>query len=105
MDSSYFTSLDGLSQNSIDSPLSPGGDAASPRRANALSSKISAVLSSSYTDPEIREGLRLVDLRKLEDEEARRNLKADAQKEVIDANASIIGDFGAVSEVSIIPSS
>ena len=97
MDSAYVSSRDGFDQNGMDSPLSPAGD---PKRTNALSTKIAGVLSTSYADSEIREGLRLLDARgNRHDGEGERNLKEDAQKEVIDANSSIVADFGEVAEV------
>ena len=100
MAASYFTSLDGLSSSGLDSPSTPGTDGLSSRRVNALSTKLTSVLSSSFTDYEIRDALRLLDERGLEnDEDTRRNLKLDAQKEVIDCDAKIVDDFGKVAEV------
>ncbi len=104
---SYLSNLEGfpLSGGGLDSPVAttPGSGEgfASSRRTNALSTKLTSVLSSSYADPEIRDALRLLDARGLQnDEETRRNLKAAAQREVIDANAKIVDDFGQVAEVS-----
>jgi conserved oligomeric Golgi complex subunit 6 len=101
MDSAYFSSLDGISSHDVLSPLSPGGESNSAKKANALSTKVATVLSSSYADSEIREALRQLDNRVVtNDDDLRRNLRLDAQKEVIDANASIVSDFGQVAEVS-----
>jgi conserved oligomeric Golgi complex subunit 6 len=84
-----------------DDPLSPLDDGSSSKRANALSTKLTTVLSTPYADSEIREALRLFDLQDLgADEQNGRNLKALAEKEVIDANARIVEDFGSVAEVS-----
>ncbi|KAK4944064.1 Golgi transport complex subunit 6 [Elasticomyces elasticus] len=99
MAATYFTSLDGLSSSGLDSPSTPGADGVSSRRVNALSTKLTSVLSSSFTDYEIRDALRLLDERAVQnDEETRRNLKLDAQKEVIDCDARIVDDFGKVAE-------
>ena len=100
MTSTYFSDLDGLENHSLDSPISPAADTLSSRRANALSTRLATVLSTSYADSAIREALRILDLRDTRnDEDLRRKLKFDAQKEVIDANARIVDDFGQVAEV------
>ncbi len=102
MDSAYISSLDGLGHDATDSPLSASGDYFASRKANALSTKLATVLSSSYADSEIREALRLLDLRSTNNaEDTRHDLKAKVQKEVIDANGRIIDDFGQVTEVSV----
>ena len=98
MDAAYVSSQDGFDQNGMESPLSVVGD---PKRTNALSTKIVTVLSTSYTDSETREGLRLLDARgSHHDGEVERNLKEEAQKEVIDSNSGIIAEFGEVAEVT-----
>ncbi|KAK5049577.1 hypothetical protein LTR84_004506 [Exophiala bonariae] len=89
--------------NGIDSPLSPDGASdglsSGKRTTNALNNKLSSVLSSSYADPEIRHALRLLDERQIQnDEDTRRDLKANAQMEVIKCNAMIVDDFGRVAE-------
>ncbi|KIX00763.1 uncharacterized protein Z518_09828 [Rhinocladiella mackenziei CBS 650.93] len=95
----YFNNLDGLTTPGLDSPISPSGDGLPSKRTNALSTKLTSVLSSSYADYEIRDALRLLDERGVQnDEETRRNLKANAQKEVMDCNAKIVDDFGQVAE-------
>ncbi len=92
---------DGFNSHDFSHPLSPSVDPLSSKRANALTAKLTNVLSSSYADSEIREALRLLELQGRHNDEAfRRNLKFDAQKEVIDANARIVKDFGKVAEVS-----
>ncbi|KAI9797887.1 MAG: Golgi transport complex subunit 6 [Piccolia ochrophora] len=79
------------------SPLSPNGNAIP--RPTALSNKLSSVLSASYADLDIREALDILDRRKVKNTpDARRNLRLDAQKEVIDCNAEIVSDFGRVAE-------
>ncbi|EXJ88898.1 hypothetical protein A1O3_01962 [Capronia epimyces CBS 606.96] len=99
MATQYFGSLDGLTSTGPDSPTTPGTDGASSKRTNALSTKLATVLSSSYADYEIRDALRLLDRRDVHnDEETRRTLKSNAQKEVIDCNAKIVDDFGQVAE-------
>ena len=101
MDSAYISSLDGLGNDAIDSPLSASGESFASRKANALSTKLATVLSSSYADSEIREALRLLDLRHTNNaEDTKYNLKQNVQREVIDANGLIVEDFGQVAEVS-----
>lgn len=100
----FLANLDGLtsSLSGLDSPLTPGGDdfaasSSSSKRTTALSTKLTSVLSSSYADHEIRDALRLLDSQGLKnDDSARRNLKANAQREVIECNARIVDDFGVV---------
>ncbi|KAJ9603616.1 Golgi transport complex subunit 6 [Cladophialophora chaetospira] len=97
-----LSSLDGSfpSASGLDSPLTPGVDSdilPSSKRSTALTQKLTSVLSTSYADHEIRDTLRLLDARAIHnDENTRRNLKANAQREVIDCNARIVDDFGAV---------
>jgi hypothetical protein len=78
----------------------PLGSASSPAKASAISSKIITLLSSSFTDSDIRDVLAILDARGLTNSaDTRRNLRQDAQKEVIDCNAEIVADFGKVAEV------
>ena len=71
-----------------------------PQRANALSNKLTTVLSASYADSEIREALRILDERNIRNEpETRRKLRLEVQKNVIDCNGEIVKDFGQVAEV------
>ena len=96
----YFNSLDGFPSSGLEGPVASEGDSLSSKRTNALTTKLTSVLSSSYADYEIRDALRLLDEQGMRnDEEARRNLRANAQKEVIDCNAKIVDDFGRVAEV------
>ncbi|EXJ73689.1 uncharacterized protein A1O5_03451 [Cladophialophora psammophila CBS 110553] len=87
----------------LDSPITPvsvGADGLpSSKRSTALTAKLTSVLSVSYADYETRDALRLLDERGVQNnEETRRNLKANAQKEVIDCNAKIVDDFGVVAQ-------
>lgn len=100
MTTTHFSSLDGYSTSGIDSSTISGTDGTPAKRNTALGTKLTSVLSSSYADYEIRDALRLLDERGVQnDEETRRSLKAYAQKEVIDSNAEIVDDFGHVAEV------
>lgn len=75
-------------------------------RSSALSSRITSVLSTSYADLEIRDALEILDSRKVQNTaETRRQLRIDVQKEVIQCNAEIVKDFGAVAEVILFKSS
>ncbi|RMZ89346.1 hypothetical protein DV736_g3421, partial [Chaetothyriales sp. CBS 134916] len=99
MDPIYVSTLDhGFSHDAANPTVSPtAGDSLASRKANALSTKLATVLSSSYADSEIREALRLLDLRQgAYHDGIKHNLKANVQKEVIDANARILDDFGHV---------
>jgi hypothetical protein len=101
MASSYFQERTGSAS------LQTGGAASSPRspttpsapRSNALQNRITAVLSASYADLEIRDALGVFDERKLGNTaEARRNLRLDVQEELIQCNGEIVQDFGQVAQ-------
>ncbi|KAI0441812.1 oligomeric Golgi complex subunit 6 [Xylaria telfairii] len=84
-------------------PLSPGMSPSSgpgqASRTNPISSKITSVLSTSYADSEFREALVLLDERGISNNaETRRQLRLDVQKEVINSNGQIIGEFGRVAD-------
>ena len=71
-----------------------------PQRSNALSNKLSSVLSASYADTDIRDALRSLDEKKIRNTaETRRKLRLDVQKEVIQRNGAIVHEFGHVAEV------
>ncbi len=71
-----------------------------PQRSNALSNKLTSVLSASYADLEIRDALQTLDARRVRNTaETRRRLRLDSQKEVIEHNGNIIKDFGHFAEV------
>ncbi|SLM37021.1 component of oligomeric golgi complex 6 protein [Lasallia pustulata] len=78
----------------------PVPDGATPAsRSNALLQKITGVLSTSYGDPEIRDALRTLDERTIQNTpENRRRLRLGLQKDVIESNGHIIKDFGNVAE-------
>ena len=70
------------------------------QRVTALSSKITSILSTPYTDAEIREAFVLLDGRKVQNTaETRRRLRVDAQKDVLDCNGAIVRDFAKVADV------
>lgn len=80
------------------SVLNPGQAGA---KSNALQSRITSVLSASYADLEIRDALEMLDARHVHNTaETRRNLRLDAQKELIECNGDVIRDFGQVAEVN-----
>lgn len=99
MSTSYFQERGSpASQNGL-SPASPHVGAAS-RGVNALSARITSVLSASYADLEIRGALETLDERSTQNTaETRRHIRLDVQKEVIECNGEIIRDFGQVAEV------
>ncbi|PKY07357.1 oligomeric Golgi complex subunit 6 [Aspergillus campestris IBT 28561] len=77
------------------SPLSPPVQ----QRSNALSNRLTSVLSASYADSDIRDALETLSLRGTHNTaEVRRQLRLDVQKEVVDSNAEIVRDFGKVAE-------
>ncbi|KAH8435021.1 Golgi transport complex subunit COG6 [Aspergillus melleus] len=80
---------------------SPAGTPLSPpnQRSNALSNRLTSVLSASYADSDIRDALETLSLRGVHNTaEVRRQLRLDVQKEVVDSNATIVRDFGKVAE-------
>lgn len=83
----------------LPSPQTPSGST-SVRGTNPLATKVTTVLSTSYSDTEFRDALSLVDKRAIHnDARTRRHIRLDLQKEVIDSNGEIIGEFGCVAEV------
>ncbi|KAI9727293.1 MAG: Golgi transport complex subunit 6 [Chrysothrix sp. TS-e1954] len=84
------------------SPLQTGNAIPqSPRSGtrDALTSKITGILSSTYADSEIRTSLETLDARGVKNTpETRRNLRLDVEKEIIQCNAEVINDFGVVSK-------
>lgn len=71
-----------------------------PQKSNALSNKLSGVLSASYADSEIRDALRTLDEKEIKNSpETRRRLRLDVQIDVIQRNAAVVQDFGHVAEV------
>lgn len=99
MSTSYFQERGTpASQNGL-SPASPQVGYGS-RGVNALSSRITSVLSASYADLEIRGALETLDERNVQNTaETRRHLRLDVQKEVIECNGEVVKDFGEVAEV------
>ncbi|KAH0007591.1 hypothetical protein KCU78_g11691, partial [Aureobasidium melanogenum] len=76
--------------------MSPGPTAP---KSSALQSRITSVLAASYSDLEIRDALETLDARKVHNTaETRRNLRLDAQQELIQCNGEIIRDFGQVAQ-------
>lgn len=73
--------------------------ASSFKGVNAFSSKVTAVLATSYADSEFRDALSLLDERGITNSAAtRRQLRLNIQKEVIESNGDIISEFGKVSD-------
>lgn len=99
--STYFqertSSQDGIS------PISPSGQSLGPTRgSSALSNRVTNVLSASYSDLEIREALNTLDSRTIQNnQETRRQLRLDVQREIIQCNGNVIKDFGQVARVSM----
>lgn len=87
-----------MSGAELTSPVSPTGVPGA--RNSALTTKLTTVLSASYADSDIRDALKTLDDRGVENTaETRRQLRLDVQKEVIDCNGEIIQNFGRVAEV------
>jgi hypothetical protein len=81
------------------SPAAPMAGTPS-RGTNALSTRITSVLSASYADLEIRHALETLDARGVRNTaEIRRQLRLEVQREVIQCNGEIVKDFGEVAEV------
>lgn len=100
MSGDYFNGdVGSLGNDPTSSPSSPLQGAVSGR-SNALSNRITSVLSRSYADHEIKEALSILDGRGLvNNAKTRRVLRLDAQKEVIECNGAIVMDFGLIAEV------
>lgn len=99
MSGGYFKEENGSLENGTNSPVSPSHGVLSGRN-SALSTKLTSVLSRSYADPEIRNALSILDARGfVNDSTSRRNLRIDAQEDVIRCNGEIVQDFGVVAEV------
>jgi hypothetical protein len=100
MTSTYFEEVIESPYDGTATPSTPFGSASSSTKASAISSKITTLLSSSFADADIRDALAILDARGVKNNaETRRNLRQDAQKEIIDCNAEIVADFGTVAEV------
>ena len=99
MATSYFPERSAPPARNNLSPASPA-PATQSRGANALSARITSVLSASYADLEIRDALETLDARQIQNTaETRRQLRLDVQKEVVDCNGEIVKDFGQVAQV------
>jgi hypothetical protein len=100
MTSTYFEEVIESPHDGTATSSTPFGSASSSAKASAISSKITTLLSSSFADADIRDALAILDARGVKNNaETRRNLRQDAQKEIIDCNAEIVADFGTVAEV------
>lgn len=78
-------------------PQTPTGS--SFKSSNPFSSKVTAVLATSYADSEFRDALSLLDERGITNSAAtRRQLRLRLQREVIDSNGDVIAEFGKVSD-------
>jgi hypothetical protein len=100
MTSIYFEEGIESPHDGTPTPSTPLGNVSSSAKASAISSKITTLLSASFADSDIRDALAILDARGVKNnEETRRNLRQDAQKEVIDCNAEIVADFGKVADV------
>jgi hypothetical protein len=100
MTSTYFEEVIESPHDGTATPSTPFGSTSSSAKASAISSKITTLLSSSFADSDVRDALAILDARGVTNNaETRRNLRQDAQKEVIDCNAEIVADFGRVAEV------
>lgn len=78
-------------------PQTPTGS--SSKSSNPFSTKVTAVLATSYSDSEFRDALSLLDERGITNSAAtRRQLRLRLQREVIDSNRDVIAEFGKVSD-------
>ncbi|KAF7546910.1 hypothetical protein G7046_g9170 [Stylonectria norvegica] len=81
------------------SPDSPTAQWSASKGVSPLASKVTSVLSTSYSDTEFRDALALLDQRGVQnDAETRRRVRLDLQKDVIDSNGQVIAEFGRVAE-------
>lgn len=85
---------------STNTSLPTSSHAPSALKSNALQSRITSVLSASYADLEIRDALTTLDGRQIRNTaDTRRNLRLEAQQELIECNGDVIRDFGSVAQV------
>lgn len=99
MSSDYFAIGKSTGGGGFESSLSPTSTPQA-QRSNPLSSKITSVLSTNYTDSDIRDALALLDKQRLENTaETRRRIRLDLQWDVIQSNGEIVGEFAHVAEV------
>jgi conserved oligomeric Golgi complex subunit 6 len=99
MSGHYFSENGDSLENGTGPPVSPSSGPVSGRN-STLSNKLTAVLSRSYTDPDIRGTLSILgDRGVVNDVDTRRGLRLEAQKEIIECNGAIVQDFGLVAEV------
>lgn len=69
---------------------------------NPLATRVSSILSTSYSDADFRGTLTVIDGRGIKnDGNARRRLRLHLQREVIEKNGKVLDEFGLVSEVII----
>jgi hypothetical protein len=101
MATSYFSERASPASQDALSPAS--GVVGTPSRGtNALSTRITSVLSASYADLEIRDALETLDARQVRNTaETRRQLRLHVQKEVIQCNGEVVKDFGQVADVCV----
>jgi hypothetical protein len=81
-----------------ESPLTPSTPLASSR-STALSTRITSVLSASYSDLEIRDALSILDKSAFKNtSEARRTVRLAIQEDVLKRNGQILDDFAGVAD-------
>ena len=67
-----------------------------------LSQKLTSILSSSYTDADIRDALQALDRRLTHNSpDSRRQLQIIIQDDVIQTNAAIVSEFSKIAEVCL----
>lgn len=72
----------------------------SSQRPNALLNKVANVLAASYADSDIRDALRILDSKQVQNTpQIRRSLRLDIQNEVLQCNSGIITEFGLLAQV------
>jgi hypothetical protein len=102
MATNYFQERNGSSEILSPSSASQTASLGAAPRSSALSSRITSVLSASYSDLDIRDALKTLDARDfVNTQESRRNLRLDLQQEVILCNGEIVRDFGLVAQVQL----
>jgi conserved oligomeric Golgi complex subunit 6 len=94
--------LNGVGLDTASSLPSPTLQAGVVKGTSALSSRITSILSASYADLDIRDALETLDARGIKNnQETRRQLRLDVQREMIRCNGEIVEDFGKVAEVKL----
>jgi len=69
-------------------------------RGNAVQNRISSILSTSYSDLEIKNALQTLDSQKITSND-RKDLRLDLDQELVKGNGDVVKDFSQVAQVGL----